>query len=316
MQPFRLVSQTIKHLRTFLEQLNLEEIRVPNLVESGAMEPYLEPLHINSVEGHPPYVLPTSPEFALKRAMAFVPQSMNGVFAIAPAYRDETKSKLHALEFTMAEWYLRDHNYLQFSSQISDLCAILEKNLPGFQSAAKIAQLTLREAFEITLGLKLPPGAESDFYKNANEKYNLGSWMNELLPEENCSAFFFLLLDNQVLPELQQEFDLLVLYDFPSFSRGMANLSQTGFAQRIEFYFRGIEIANGYSEMYDADEILKLWEGNNRIRKMRKVPEHKIDRSLLEFSAAMRGVAGIALGVERLIMAGCKISDIRNFQIP
>ena len=108
----------------------------------------------------------------------------------------------------------------------------------------------------------------------------------------------------------------LVLYDFPSFSRGMANLSQTGFAQRIEFYFRGIEIANGYSEMYDADEILKLWEGNNRIRKMRKVPEHKIDRSLLEFSAAMRGVAGIALGVERLIMAGCKISDIRNFQIP
>ena len=93
----------------------------------------------------------------------------------------------------------------------------------------------------------------------------------------------------------------------------MSKLSLEGWAERIECYIDGIEIANGYQELDNKEDLVTIWKLNNNLREMLGYPPHPIDFFLVEVSDRMKNVAGMAVGFERSLMAIFGIEDIKEF---
>src|SRR5262249_57385234 len=84
-------------------------------------------------------------------------------------------------------------------------------------------------------------------------------------------------------------------------------------AERFEVYVGRHELANGYHELTDATEQRVRFERDNARRRERGQRELPIDANLL--AALERGLpdcAGVALGIERLLMAMTGSDDIRD----
>lgn len=325
--PFRYRNLALPLLRSYFTGKNLEEVRVPTLVDSGAMEPFLDCLALQKQQNKK--YLPTSPEFALKKSMATIPINAAGVYAIAPAFRDERLSDLHEIEFTMVEWYIKKTKYREFYKQIQEILSVLANNLNDYRPPKSILSLSVQEAFsrafpKFFAKKELSPFSDTNLYRELLLKSKVicsyafpKNGQKEIhIHEKNfCTNAFFCLMDEVVMPFLSKQAELICLYDFPEFSRGMAQLDQNGWAQRIEFYFRNLEIANGYCEIDSAIDLQNIWNLNNQIRKNMGKEIHPIDHTLLELTHLMKDVAGIAMGLERVLMAGLGIKKISQFNL-
>jgi len=109
---------------------------------------------------------------------------------------------------------------------------------------------------------------------------------------------------------------LLFISEFPEFVRGMAAISETGWAERMEVVLGGVELANAYQECSNSNELLTVWKKNNEIRIQKGKIEHPIDNELINCTSDMKGVSGIALGLERLLMIVFEIPNIQQFHLP
>jgi lysyl-tRNA synthetase class 2 len=73
-------------------------------------------------------------------------------------------------------------------------------------------------------------------------------------------------------------------------------------AERFELYLGCYELANGYHELNDAAEQRERFERDNVVRRERGLREIPLDENLLGILDSMPDCAGVALGVERLLM--------------
>jgi len=113
----------------------------------------------------------------------------------------------------------------------------------------------------------------------------------------------------------------LFIYDFPASQAQLAKLKKDSsgnqVADRFELYIDGVELANGYNELLDADELRQRFEADNQLRKQQNKAEIPLDEHLL---AAMKNgfpeCSGVALGLDRLIMLALnqtKLSEVNSF---
>ena len=83
-------------------------------------------------------------------------------------------------------------------------------------------------------------------------------------------------------------------------------------AERFELYLGPHELANGYHELTDAAEQRARFERDNARRRARGQAAVPIDESLLAaLAAGLPACAGVALGVERLLMCLSGSDDLR-----
>ena len=313
-------------------------------MKSSGIEPFINSLKIISREQEQEnYYLSTSPEFSLKKMLALFFSRQKGIFEIAHSFRDEKKSDLHHLEFTMAEWYKTSSYYLDFIHEINQLIYYLfkryktllnkpqEKNIGFFSKYKKYSDIkkntytsSVSELFKTILGIPLSADKTGeDYQKMAKE---LGLQENKLVQykpnspyQENWlkSQLFQIIFDHFIMPKIKN--GVWHIYDFPLFLRGMSSLNEKGWSQRVECYIEGIEISNGYQELASPEELKEIWQHNNQIRKIDNKPPHKLDELLIELIPKMAGVAGISLGIERLLIAlnlNNKNYNIKNFFWP
>jgi len=95
-----------------------------------------------------------------------------------------------------------------------------------------------------------------------------------------------------------------LLADYPRQLAALARIKPDNplFAERFELYLAGVELANGFSELTDPDEQRSRFIESNQVRvSMGKQPLPLPEKFLAEMSA-MPPAAGIALGVDRLVM--------------
>ncbi|MDH5718182.1 MAG: hypothetical protein OEZ22_11180 [Spirochaetia bacterium] len=317
MHPQSLKQQSIRNLRRFLEENEFLENFSNLLVTSAAIEPYIDPLKVNN------YYLPTSPEFALKKALAFEPMDVKGIYEIAHAFRDDPVSSYHSKEFTMIEWYKKNIKYTELPDFLTLIINYLLEKIPSENLAANftknIHHISIKDLFKSILKINLQANWPLKEYEKLAQKNNIHCKISNLdidsliKNEYLKSEIFTVIFDNLIQPHLK-EMNICYVYDFPPFLRGMAELSDTGWAKRVECFIEGLEIASGYQEMSDPKEIQNLWENNNLIRKAMGKEIHPLDEMVIETAPKMKNVSGMALGLERLLMKLYTINSIQFFK--
>jgi len=260
------------------------KVRTPNLVPSGAMEASLHPF---SVEGTS-LQLPTSPEFALKKL--WLSGEFNKIFEVSASFRAQELGTKHLSEFTMLEFYMAEASFLDLVEQSQ---AFFKKFLNLGDQPCRV--LKMNELFSTYVGFELQPDSTEDFLRKAMAFHGLS------VPEGATWAdLFHLLLLDKIEPVLSG--GLITIVNYPPQLAALARLNSGGWAERVEFYYKGLELGNGYNELLDPDEILRRWSVENDTRKAEGLLSHDVDEELIEAhkNTTLKSGVGVAVGLERL----------------
>jgi len=253
--------------------------------------------------------LRTSPEFACKKLLA---AGERRIFDFARVFRNRERGALHHPEFTMLEWYRAEEPY---SALMQDCVAIVA----AAAEAAKAKHLTFRgisvdphaqperlsvaEAFGRHSGIDLlgtlPDGSpDRDRLAKAAETAGI-----RVASDDRWGDIFSRILVERVEPHLGRE-RLTLLYEYPAVQSALARpkADDPRVAERFELYACGVELANGYGELTDADLQRRRLTEEMDLKADVYGERYPIDEDFLAALAQMPPASGVALGFDRLVM--------------
>lgn len=280
---------------------NVLELQVPSWSTAGVSEPHLDSVtaSINGVAGY----LQTSPEFFLKRVLAAT--DLTAVYSLASAFRDNESGSNHNPEFIMLEWYQVGFSWQQLAAQA-------ERLILSQLSQVHSTQFAYADLFYDSTGLDPHEASDAQLQVLAGQAISNTSDMSR-------SDYLDCIFVHNIEPNLAD--GVVTVYDFPACQAALAevanNESGQAVAKRFEIYCNGIELANGYSELRNADELSERWKANNAERKqLNKAPVPEDTYLLDAMRHGLPKCAGVALGIDRLVMCALgadKLSDVMSF---
>ena len=306
-------------IRQFFTEQGFFEIETPLLVPAPGMEVFLHGFateYASQVGERYRFYLPTSPEFAIKKALAHPDFSGQNLFEIARVFRNSGEnSRQHHPEFNMLEWYRVNADYTDIMTDCEKLIPFLADQFPhtdpDFDWSPPYPRYTISELFTRFAQIDLTRALEDETYWRQEAELAL----NQLLVDDDTfeDIFFRIWLD-LIEPNLGQEKPTIV-YDYPAEMAALARRKSDDprWAERFEIYARGFELGNAFSELTDPVELLERFQHNNAQRELYGFPTHPIDYDLIEASGKMAPTGGIAMGVERLLQAITGVADLREF---
>jgi lysyl-tRNA synthetase class 2 len=186
-------------------------------------------------------------------------------------------------------------------------CAQLVRSaLTLVERDADVATLSYREWFRRGLGLD-PFTVEERTLREPLAEFRID-------PEGLTRDDWLDLLVTHCLQPALQDDAITIVYDFPASQCSLARIrhGQPPVAERFELYLGRHELANGYHELNDAAEQRARFERDNARRRARDQRELPIDENLLAVLDRLPDCAGVALGVDRLLMHLLGADDIRD----
>ncbi len=284
-----------RHIREFFHARGVLEVETPVLSQAGNTDPNIASFHLEysgpSTGGNRRRWLRTSPEFPLKRLLA---GGIGDCYEIGKVFRDGEFGRRHNPEFSMLEWYRVGWNHLQLAEEAVTLLQEL------FASAGKplrVRDITYRDLFREAVGLD-PHLADGSDLAAAVSRYirisQEGLGRDDLLD---------LLLTHVIEPAFADD-QLTVIRDFPASQCALAKLrvDDVPVAERFEIYLGATELANGYHELNDADEQRDRFEKDLLRRLAAGSDTPALDDRLLQSLASLPDCAGIAMGLDRLLL--------------
>lgn len=291
----------LKKIRLFFEAEGLIEVDTPLLYPYASSDPYIH--HLSLPIGDKLYYLQSSPEFAMKRLLAQAPVPM---FQICKAFRHDGEGSRHKTEFTMLEWYMPEWTL----EQLIDQCVRL---LTGLLETKRFVRISYGDAF--LQALKIDPFIASLSDLQFCIKQHLSVANLETFSREECIHLLF-------AEKVEKHFDSSVITfveNFPATQAALATCEKdqhgNEVAKRFEIYSGGLELANAYQEEANSEVLRKRFEKDNTLRVISGLPEVPIDNELLKAMENFPPCAGIALGVDRLLMLKLKINSIQQLDI-
>ncbi|MBE0438696.1 MAG: EF-P lysine aminoacylase GenX [Gammaproteobacteria bacterium] len=304
-------AQFLADVRLFFAQHNVLEVETPILSAAAPTAPYLT----SFVTGYQPlsgsskqhYYLQTSPEFAMKRLLA---AGSGSIYQIAHVFRNGEQGRLHSPEFTMLEWYRPELSLHQLMDEIN---ALLQQVF-GFEP---IIRLSYRGVFEFLFKFNVLTCSDDDIIACAKER--IGGLPPDL--DLDRDGWLALLMSHVIEPKLADLNMPLFIYDFPASQAQLAKVIQDNagndVAARFELYIDGVELANGYDELLDANELQRRFESDNQQRKTLGLDQMPIDVNLLAaMISGLPNCTGVAVGMDRLMMLALdkrQIVDVQSF---
>ncbi len=306
-------AQLLRRIRQFFDDRGFLEVETPLLSADTVIDRHIDPLSVivpddprTPNEGRRMW-LQTSPEFAMKRLLA---AGGEAIYQITRAFRAGESGALHNPEFTMVEWY-------RVGDTMQDGMQLLNELAEAIFERGTAERLSYREAFERHAGFNPLTANTRDIWRAAQQSCTSA-------PEEFAAfdrdGWLNLVLADCVEPHLGRERPT-ILYDYPPSQAALAIVrnEDSPVAERFELYVDGIELANGYHELCDADELLDRFKRTNEQRIADGKPPLPTDSRLL---AAMRNglpsCTGVALGFDRVVMlvAGAQsIAEVLPFPL-
>lgn len=286
----------VRRMRGFFYERGYWECETSPLSVYGTSDLYVDSLKVTGADtGRDFGYLHTSPEYAMKRLLA---SGSGPIFQFCTVFRDDPVGNQHSPDFTMVEWYRTEFDYLQLMDEIDALLV----NLAPEVCVMPADRISYRDVFLRYLGL-------DPFNTNVGELLNCtnqhGVNIDPASMGDHLDDWLTLVFGCVIEPMLNPG-RFTFVFDFPASQASLAKVRNDfhAVAERFELFFRGTEIANGYTELIDADEQKKRFEQDIDLRSRLGKAALPVDASLVE--ALVHGLpecAGVALGVDRLIMA-------------
>lgn len=252
----------IRRIRAFFDNLGFLEVETPVRIAAPAPEEYID---------CPPVAgggfLRASPELQMKKLLA---AGMERIYQIGPCFREGESGERHSPEFTMLEWYRRDASYLDIAD---DLERLLDELSGGAIGGVK--RLKVREAY-----LKYAGWDPWENWDRDRFDFDMAVKIEPALKELGGGVF---------------------LTDYPREAASLA-VTRGDHAERWEFYLDGVELANCFTELCDREEQKARFMRAKELRKTLGESDYPIDFEFLDIVGDMGSPAGVALGVDRLVM--------------
>jgi lysyl-tRNA synthetase class 2 len=280
-------SRVLRSMRDFFEEQGFAEVETPVRIPCPANE-----FHIDA----PPsgdWYLRTSPELHMKRLLA---AGLPRVYQVGACFREGESGHRHSAEFTMLEWYRAE---VASDAIMGDAISLLRKVVRDVTGGSEIRFaghvveladdwhiLSVRDVFQEFAGWD--PVAHYD-------------------PER-----FDADMVAKVEPSLPADRPV-ILQDYPAGAAALARVRQAGddfVAERWELYIAGVELANAFTELTDPGEQRERFRQCAADRAAAGRIAYPVDQAFLAALAWIPDCAGIALGVDRLVMLLAGAEDI------
>lgn len=287
-------------VRSFLRGEGLREVSTPTRVPTVALEPYIEPI------AAPPGLLATSPELAMKRLLC---RGAGSIFQISHVFRRAEIGARHSEEFHLVEWYRVGEGLERVQADVEALVNRVF-TLAGREGPRVWERRGFLDLVRETCGLRLRGDEDEAALRlgSAGVGLDLGAPSTATDPDVRrlaaWTAFLSAWSDRDLDPLLAATPGQAVhVVDFPPALAALAEVSR-GRAGRFESYVGGVELANGYRELRDADEQRRRFDVVAGLRASLGLPALPLD---LAFLADLRDLGlpaccGVALGLDRLLM--------------
>ncbi|MCP5492866.1 MAG: EF-P lysine aminoacylase GenX [Chlamydiales bacterium] len=203
--------------------------------------------------------LVTSPEYAMKTLLS---EGAGDIYQLSHVFRAEENGPWHSNEFSMIEYYRLGMSFSAFIDEVAELIQLFTGPLP-------VRRLTYHEALDLYPGPAVPPDPSWDADTALNYRF---AHIEEYLGQG----------------------ELTVITDYPASQAALARVEKT--AQRFEFYYRSIELCNGYDEVTQASEVRSRLLAQNALRN-EPLP---VDEDFLN-ALDLPPCCGVALGFDRLL---------------
>jgi lysyl-tRNA synthetase class 2 len=298
-------------VREFFAERDVLEVETPVLSRGGNSEPNIASFSLEfsgRTDGGPRRRwLRTSPEYPLKRLLA---AGLGDCYELGRVFRDGEAGGRHNPEFSMLEWYRVGWDHLRL---VEETASFVDAALALVGRAASLRVVRYRDLYREALDLDPFIASEGELRAALGEVRidpgGLGrdDWLD-------------LLMTHRLQPAFAAD-ELLAVVDWPASQCALARLREGGdgfaVAERFELYLGAVELANGYHELADAREQRARFHRDLMRRRERGAIEPPLDESLLAaLDAGLPDCAGVALGVDRLLMAmlgSDRIADVLAF---
>lgn len=308
-------AKILQTIRQFFITRGVLEVETPVLSQAGVTDinlfcfkthfigPQISSLKPDS-QGLPLY-MQTSPEFHMKRLLS---AGSGCIFQISKVFRNEESGRFHNPEFTLLEWYRLGFDHFRLMDEMDQLLQLI-------LNSKSARRCTYQNAFLEVLDVD-PLSASLEQLKKSGERLNLGDVLNN---EKDRDTVLQLLFCIAIEPVIAQDKPCFI-YNFPASQAALAKISpdDSRVAERFEVYFHGIELANGFHELSDPQEQLRRFQKDNQLRAQKGLAQMPIDQNFISSLHALPECAGVALGIDRLVMlaTGNKhIDDVISFTI-
>lgn len=292
-------------VRGFFLAQGFWEVETPLLSRDSVVDTHLDPVPV-ALSWDPArpndgerYYLQTSPEFAMKRLVA---AGADAIFQITKAFRLAEAGSQHNVEFTLIEWYRVCDDQAAGMQLLSNLAEATLKRGPALQ-------VSYSQLFQSHLGID-PLTVTSQQLRDIAQQYAVS--VPESFAEEDVDGLLELLLSELIQPKLG--FDRpAILFHYPASQAALARLDEVDprVACRFELFVDGMELANGYDELLDAEILVQRNRTNNAAREALGKPPLPEESQLIEaMRAGLPACSGCALGLDRLVMAAIGANSI------
>lgn len=293
-------------------------MHTPRLVALPGQEPHLEPFWTRLRRGsggqaEVDAALITSPEYAMKRLLA---EGMDKIYDLGPCFRNgEPWDGTHDPEFLMLEWYRKSRNLSDLMDETEEMVMSVMREFRASPEALVRSwrRLTVEQAFQEHLHVELTPLLE-----DTDELKKLAISLGQrVAPEDSWDDIYFKIFLTHIEPKLGNEHPTF-LYRYPASMAALARRCSDDqrYADRVELYIGGLELANGFAELADPDEQRKRFEEERALRAKLGKKTWPLDEKFLADLPKMGNAVGIAFGVDRFVMllTGAKsINDVIPF---
>lgn len=288
----------LAQVRAFFAERDVIEVDTPLLCSAGVTDPNIDPLIVaQGLSVTSPRYLQTSPEYAMKRLLV---AGSGPIYQLGKAFRDGEAGRRHNPEFTMLEWYrpgFDDHDLM------AEVAALLSHCL----GEGEWCKISYRDLFLECLQI-------DPWTIDADTLLALTRSRIELdFEPDSRDTCLDLLMTHCIEPRMSGR---VCVFGYPASQAALARVIDrdgVSVAQRFEVYVDGLELANGYYELGDADELRARFEADNRVREERGQMQRPLDEAFLEAMAqGLPDCAGVALGFDRLLALHTGESDIRR----
>jgi lysyl-tRNA synthetase class 2 len=306
-------AELLARLRRYFAGQGVLEVETPLLASAGVTDPHIPSFTVADDHSLSPghngdtrRYLNTSPEFAMKRLLA---AGVGPIYQVCKAFRRSEQGRHHNPEFSLLEWYRPGFDHREL---MQDVAALIGELAEGLREFGPLEFLSYHDCFQQQLDLDPHTATVDQLRACAQQAAGLPTVCG--LADDDRDGWLDLLMSFSIQPHLGHG-HLCFVYDYPASQAALARIrpGNPPVAERFELFIDGMELANGFHELQDANEQRARFEADLVQRRVEGLEPIIVDKRLLAaLDAGLPACAGVALGLDRLQMVLGGMQHLRD----